>query len=149
MSGNVHLNPGPVFSCSVCDGNVTWRGKSVQCCTCSKWIDLRCSLLSFSRFRTPGSSRFWSFPHLFRPCFFWRSHTYQHRDFLFGLLQLVYLHCSIWPMWPPLLMQHSRPTLAFKYLIPLPPTPYLVPLHLYHRFMFVAVLLHLLLPLPP
>ena len=30
---------------------------------------------------------------------FWRSHIYQHCDFLFGLLQLVYLHCSIRPIW--------------------------------------------------
>ena len=36
MSGNVHPNPGSIFPCSVCTGNVTWRGKSVQCCTCSK-----------------------------------------------------------------------------------------------------------------
>ena len=36
MSGNFHPNPGPIFSCSVCAGNVTWRGKSVLCCTCSK-----------------------------------------------------------------------------------------------------------------
>ena len=40
MSGNVHPNPGPIFSCSVCAGNVTWRDKSVQCCTCSKWVHL-------------------------------------------------------------------------------------------------------------
>ena len=25
MSGNVHPNPGPIFPCSVCAGNVTWR----------------------------------------------------------------------------------------------------------------------------
>ena len=36
MSSNVHPNPGPIFLCSVCAANVTWRGKSVQCCTCSK-----------------------------------------------------------------------------------------------------------------
>ena len=36
MSGNIHPNPGPIFLCSVCAGNVTWRGKSVQCCTCFK-----------------------------------------------------------------------------------------------------------------
>ena len=42
MSGNVHPNPGPIFPCSVCAGNVTWRGKSVQCCACSKWVHLRC-----------------------------------------------------------------------------------------------------------
>ena len=37
---------------------------------------------------TPGASL---------PAFFWRSHTYQHCGFLLELLQLVYLHCSIWP----------------------------------------------------
>ena len=35
MSGNVYPNPCSVFSCLVCAGNVTWRGRSVQCCTCS------------------------------------------------------------------------------------------------------------------
>ena len=59
MSGNVHPNPGSIFSCSVCAGNVTWRGKSVQCCTCSKWVHLRCSQLSLSKFRTLGSSHSW------------------------------------------------------------------------------------------
>ena len=60
MSGNVHPNPGPILPCSVCAGNVTWRGKSVQCCTCSKWVHLRCSQLSLSNFRAPGSSHSWS-----------------------------------------------------------------------------------------
>ena len=55
MSGNGHPNPGPVFPCSVCAGNVTWRGKSVQCCTCSKWVHLRCSKLSLSKFRALDS----------------------------------------------------------------------------------------------
>ena len=60
MSGNIHPNPGPIFPCSVCAGNVTWRGKSVQCCTCSKWVHLRCSQLSLSKFRALGSSHSWS-----------------------------------------------------------------------------------------
>ena len=64
MSGNVHPNPGPIFPCSVCAGNVTWRGKSVQCCTCSKWVHLRCSQLSLFKFRALGSSHSWSCP----PC---------------------------------------------------------------------------------
>ena len=64
MSGNVHPNPGPIFPCSVCAGNVTWRGKSVQCCACSKWVHLRCSQLSLSNFRALGSSHSWSCP----PC---------------------------------------------------------------------------------
>ena len=64
MSGNVHRNLGPIFPCSVCAGNVTWRGKSVQCCTCSKWVHLRCSQLSISKFRALGSSHSWSWPPL-------------------------------------------------------------------------------------
>ena len=62
MRGNVHPNPGPIFPCSVCAGNVTWQGKSVQCCTCSKWVHLRCSQLFLSEFRPLGSSHSWSFP---------------------------------------------------------------------------------------
>ena len=54
MSGNVLPNPGPIFPCSDCAGNVTWRGRSKQCCTCSKWVHLKCSLLS-SKAKTIGS----------------------------------------------------------------------------------------------
>ena len=64
MSGNVHPNPGPIFPCSVCTENMTWRGKSVQCCTCSKWVHPRCSQLSLSKFRALGSSHSWSRPLL-------------------------------------------------------------------------------------
>ena len=42
-------------------------------------------------------------------------------------------------------MLHSRPTLAFNPLIPLPPTSYFFPLHPHHRLMFLAVFLYLLL----
>ena len=62
MSSNVHPNSGPIFPCSVCAGNVTWRGKSVQCCACSKWVHLRCSQLSLSKFRALGHSHSWSCP---------------------------------------------------------------------------------------
>ena len=62
MSGIVHPNPGPIFLCSVCAGNVIWRGKSVQCCACSKWVHLRCSQLSLSKFRALSSSHSWSCP---------------------------------------------------------------------------------------
>ena len=60
MSSNVHPNPGPIFLCSVCAENVTKRDKSVQCCACSKWVHLRCSQLSLSKFRALGSSHSWS-----------------------------------------------------------------------------------------
>ena len=62
ISGNIYPNPGPIFPCSVCAGNVTWQDKSVQCCACSKWVHLRCSQLSLSNFRALGSSHSWSCP---------------------------------------------------------------------------------------
>ena len=56
MSGNVQPNPGPIFPCSVGAVNVTWPGKSVQCCTCYKSIHLRCSRLSLSDLLYPSLS---------------------------------------------------------------------------------------------
>ena len=70
MSGNVHPNSCLIFSCLVCAENVTWRGRSVQCCTCSNWVHLKCSLLSFSRFKTLGSSHSWSCPSCCVPAVF-------------------------------------------------------------------------------
>ena len=85
MSSNVHPNPGPIFPCSVCAGNVTWRGKSVQCCACSKWVHLRCPQLFLSKFRALGSSHSWSCPPpLPNQC-----------DSLLLLLRHVYLNCAI------------------------------------------------------
>ena len=88
MSGNVHPNPGPIFPCSVCAENVTWQGKSVQCCSCSKWVHLRCSQFSLSKFRNLGSSHSWSCP---LPCCVPTRNT----DSLLGHLRHVYLHCTI------------------------------------------------------
>ena len=79
---------------------------------------------------------------------FLRSYTYQHCDFLLGLLQLVYLHCSIRPIWPPSANAAKHPTLAFKPLMLFPLTLYLLPLHPHHRLMLLAVSLYLLLHLP-
>ena len=106
MSANVHPNPCPVFPCSVCAGNVTWRSRSVQCCTCSKWVHLKCSLLSFSRFRTLGSS--WSYLRCCVPAFFGDP------------TPTSTVNCSSWytstaqsgPSGLLLLMQHSHPILA-------------------------------------
>ena len=69
----------PIFSWSVCGGNVTWRSWSVYSCTCSKWVHLRSSLISFSRFKILCSSHSRSvllaaslflleFPDLRTPC---------------------------------------------------------------------------------
>ena len=41
----------------------------MQCCTCSKWVHFKCSLLSFSRCKTLGSSHSWSFTPSCVPAF--------------------------------------------------------------------------------
>ena len=131
MSGNVHPNPGPIFSCSVCAGNVTWRGKSVQCCTYSKWVHLRCSQLSLFKFRALGSSHSWSCPPavtLWLPpptCI----------PSLYNLVSSANATLS--------------PTLVSKPLIPHLPILLFIPLPPHHRPLLLAVLLRLLPPLPP
>ena len=139
MSGNFHPNPCPVFPCSVCGGNVTWRGRPVQCCTYFNWVHLKCSLLSFSRFRTLGSSHFSSCSPCCVPAFF--------GDPTPTSTVTSSLDSSIWytstaqcgPPGPLLLMQHLRPTLAFKPPIVFPYTLYLLPLHPHYRLMLLAV----------
>ena len=63
ISSNLYPNPEPFFPCSVFAENLTWRGRSVHCCTCFKWFHLRFSSLSFSRFKSLDSSHSWSFPY--------------------------------------------------------------------------------------
>ena len=141
MSGNVHPNPGPIFPSSVCAGNVTWRGKSVQCCACSKWVHLRCSQLSLSNFIALGSSHSWSCPPP-PPC---RNTVTPPSSDSFG----TYTSTVESAPPPPLLMLHFCPTLVSKLLIPHLPILYLLPLPSHHRPLLLAMLLHLLPPLLP
>ena len=136
MSGNVHPNPGPIFPCSVCAGNVTWRGKSVQCCSCSKWVHLRCSQLSLSNFRALGSSHSWSCPHCrntVTPPSSGSSGTYT----------------STVESGPPSANAALLPHPLAKLLIPHLPILYLLPLPPHHRPLLLAILLHLPPPLLP
>ena len=135
MSGNVHPNHGPIFPCSVLAGNVTWRGKSVECCTCSKWVHLRCSQLSLSKFRALGSSHSWS-------CFPCRNTVSPSSD-------SSNTYNSTVQSGPPLLMLHSRVTLVSKPRILHLHILYPLPLPLYHCPLLLAVLLRLLPPLLP
>ena len=117
----------------------------MQCCICSNWIHLKCSLLSFSRFTTLGSYHSWSCPPCCAPAFFGNATPTS--------TVTSSLHSSSWytstaQSGPLLLIQHSHSTLAFKPLILFPPTLYLLPLHPNHPLMFLAVSLYLLLPLP-
>ena len=135
MSGNVHPNPSPIFPCSVCAGNVTWLGKSLQCCTCSKWVHLRCSQLSLSKFRALGSSHFWS-------CFPCHNTVTPSSD-------SSVMYTSTVQSGPPLLMLNSRVTLVCKPPILHLPILYLLPLPLHHRPLLLAIFLCLLPPLLP
>ena len=135
MSGNIHPNPGPIFPCSVCTGNVTWWGKSVLCCTCSKWVHLRCSQLSLSKFRALGSSHSWS-------CLSYRNTVTPSSD-----SSNVYTS-TVQSGLPPLML-HSCITSVSKPPIPHLPILYLFPLLLHHRPLLLAIFLCLLPPLPP
>ena len=115
MSGNVHPKPGPIFPCSVCTGNVTWRGKSVQCCACSKWVHIRCSQLSLSQFRALGSSHSWSCP----PCRITVTPSLDSSDMYTSTVQSSPASAN---------SALSRPTLISKLLIPHLPILYLLPL---------------------
>ena len=145
MSGNVHPNPGLVFPCLVYAGNVTCRVRSVQCCTCTKWVHLRRSLLSFFGFKTLRSSHFRSRPPC---CISASSGGHIPTNTLSSSSGLTSLYTSTWSICPPLPFQRSHSTLAFKPPILLPPTSYLLSLHSTHPHMFTAVFLYLLLPLP-
>ena len=147
ISGNVYPSPSSVFPCSVCAGNVTWRSRSAQCCNCSNWVHLKCSLLSFIRLRILGSSHSWSCPPCCVPVFSGGptpTSTVTSSLDSSSLYNSTALRC---PFGSPLLMQYISSTLAFKALVPLPPTSHLLSLHLHHRLMILAVSLYLLLPL--
>ena len=95
----------------------------MQCCTCSKWFHLRCSLLFFCRFKVLSSSDFWSYP----PYCVLASRGGLHPlrappaciSPLFNLVNLA------------LFYQCSAPchTLVYKHPTLLPLTLYLLPLH--------------------
>ena len=119
----------------------------MQCCTCSKWVHLKCSLLSFSRFRTLGSSHYWSCPPCCVPDFFGDPTSTSTVTFSSDFSTWYTSTAQSSPSDSLLLMQHLHPTLIFKPLIHFPPTLYLLPLHPHHRLMLLALSLYLLLPL--
>ena len=136
MNDNVHPNPGPIFPCSVCAGNVTRQGKSVQYYTCSKWVHLRCSQLSLSNFKTLGSSHSWSCP----PCC--NTVTPPSSDSSDTYTSTVKSGPSSANA---ALLPHPRLQTSYPHL----PILYLLPLPSHHRPLLLAILLHLLPPLLP
>ena len=78
----------------------------MQCCTCSKWVHLRYSQLSLSKFRALGSSHSWSCS----PCRNTATPSLDFSDMYISTVQSG-----------PLLMLHSCPTLVSKPLIPICP----------------------------
>ena len=62
ISGDIHLNPGPIDPCCVCCRRVTWENRSIQCTGCSLWVHLSCSGLSPADFRKISPGRSWTCP---------------------------------------------------------------------------------------
>ena len=62
ISGDIHPNPGPIDSCSVCFHRVTWKNRSVQCTNCSLWVHLSCSGLSPADFDKISPGHSWTCP---------------------------------------------------------------------------------------
>ena len=128
MSGNVHPNSAPVFPCSVCAGNVSWQGRSLQCFICSKWVHLKRSLLSFAKLRTLRSTHSWSNLTCCVPAPSKDNTVTSSSDsssLYTSTVQSVQFALSA--------SAALSPTLAFKHLIPLPLPSYLLPLHSHHR----------------
>ena len=120
----------------------------MQCCTCSNCVHLKCSLLSFSRFRTLGNSPSWSCPPCCVPDFFGAATPTSTVISSSDSSSWYTSTAQSGPSGPLLLMQHSHPTRAFKLFILFLSTLYLLPQHPHHRLMLLAVSLYLLLLLP-
>ena len=103
----------------------------MQCCTCSKWVHLRCPQLFLSKFRALGSSQSWSCPSC--------------HNTVTPSLDSSNMYTSTVQSGSPLLMQHSCPTLISKLFIPDLPILYLLPLPPHHHPLLLTVLLP---PLP-
>ena len=99
------------------------------------WVHLKCSLLSFSRFKTLGSSHSWSFPPCYVSAFFGDPTP---TSTVTSSSDSTHWYTSTAQSGPLLLKQHLHPTLAFKPLILFPTTLYLLSLHLHHRLMLLA-----------
>ena len=108
-------------------------------------VHLRCSLLSFSRFKTLGSSHSWSCLPCCASAF--SGNPTSTNTVFFSDFSGLYTFTAL--PGPLLTVQRSRPTLAFTPLIILSPTSNLLPLHPHHCLMFLDVFLYLLLPFPP
>ena len=109
------------------------------------WVHLKCSLLSFSRFRILGSSHFWSCPPCCVSAFF---ENLTPTSTVTSSLDSSSWYTSTVQSGPLLLMQYLHLTLTFKPLILFLLTLYLLHLHPHHRLMLLAVSFYLLLLVP-
>ena len=89
----------------------------MQCCICSKWVNLKCSLLSFSKFRAPGSSYSWSCSPCYVPAFSGDNTVTSSSDsssFILPLFNLSHLAPSANAALPPHhRLQTSYPSSAY------------------------------------
>ena len=46
LSGDVELNPGPDFSCSICNKTTPLRYRVLCCYNCDSWVHKKCAKIS-------------------------------------------------------------------------------------------------------
>ena len=123
----------------------------MQCCTCSKWVDLRCSLLYSSKFNALENFHSWSCPPCCASAFLGGlqpSNTVASSSFSGPPSMYASIAQSV-PLWSPL-CQCSAPTLlSLTSILCSFCSLRNFSLHLSHTPMLLPVLLHLQLPLPP
>ena len=115
MSGNVHLNPDIVFPCLVCAGNVTWEGRSVQCCTCSKWGPFKELATLLHQVQCSRRLSLLEMSSLLHLCFSWGSkpsNTVTSSSLVFPSTYTSTVHSGLSRT-----MQCSSPTLAYSILL--------------------------------
>ena len=115
----------------------------MQCCTCLKWVRLRCIFFYSSKFNSLSSSQSWCCPS----CSISVSPGVPFLPTLFFLraFQHVYLHCRMQPCQPPSVNAalSSHPRLLFSY----PPAFLsLAPLEIFFTFLHLHSFTYVFLP---
>ena len=52
QSGDVEINPGPAkYPCGICEKNVGWNAKAIQCDCCDVWFHVKCANIGPESFK--------------------------------------------------------------------------------------------------
>ena len=116
ISGDIHLNSGPIDPCSVCSRRVTWLNRLIQCTNCSLWVHLSCSGLSPADFRKIFLVHSWTCP-MSPSC----SQTFPSLSHPNSISSSFSVSPSIHTLNPPLSLKNTHKNISSK-ITPLPKT---------------------------